>query len=156
MRRSILVLSLVSSLAAACGGGTQAGAEGTTPAGDTQAGQGQASQGSANASNAGGEDAITLDDFATQVAAGVAQTECTPQGSLGQCYTATPDVCAAAFMTAMRECTNNLRGQLPPIVDMSNVDPTSQALGTCAVQAFHMGLTQAGLRREVPECQGSI
>jgi hypothetical protein len=146
----------VASLASACGGGSQTGAQSTTPAGETG---GQASAGSTNASGgsgSGGEDAIALDDFAAQVAAGVAQTECAPQGSLGQCYTATPEICAAAFATAMRECTNNLRSELPPIVDMGNVDATSQALGTCAVQAFHMGLTQAGLRREVPECQGSI
>jgi len=85
--------------------------------------------------------------------AGVAQAECTPQGSLGQCYTVTPEVCATAFLTAMRECTNNLRPELPAMVDMSNVDATSQTLGLCAVEAYHLGLTQAGLRQQTPECQ---
>jgi hypothetical protein len=153
VRRSFVPFALIGALTQACGGGQSAQTAETTPA-QTQPAQSQGGSTQNAQGTAGGEDALPLDDFAMQVAAGVAQTECAPTGSLGQCYTSAPEVCATAFMTAMRECTNNLRSQLPAIVDMSNVDATSQALGVCAVEAYHMGLTQAGLRSAAPECQG--
>ncbi|GAB4115835.1 MAG: hypothetical protein OHK0013_49880 [Sandaracinaceae bacterium] len=153
MRRSFVFLVLACVLAQACGGGAGSARRGEV--GSAQAAQPTRGGSTQNApSTAGGEDALPLDDFAMQVAANVAQAECAPTGSLGECYVSPPEVCATAFMTAMRECTNNLRGQLPAIVDMGNVDATSQALGTCAVEAYHLGLTQAGLRSTAPECRG--
>lgn len=107
-----------------------------------------------NATSGSEEESIALDDFVAAIHQETVGELCGSDGApLRQCFAVDASQCGQLFQVALEACRDELRPNLPAVVDASNAEATSNALAGCAGEAYGVRLAQQGLRSSAPECQ---
>jgi len=108
-----------------------------------------------NQASSGGEESVTLADFTAQVTVGALPGVCgRPDSSLRRCVTVDEQTCGAAFTAAMIGCSEHAAElNLPATVNRQSADATARTIARCAAQAYMLGLNEAGMVLQTPECQ---
>jgi hypothetical protein len=142
--RSLFLILAVSALAG-CGGSSS-----TTNTESTQASSNETQ------TTAGGEqESLTLMQFAAVMTEGTVAQVCGDAGAFTRrCFTVDDATCARAFGLSMQGCAEHgAELQLPEIVTEANAEATATTLAQCAGQTYAMGLNQAEMMLQTPECQ---
>ena len=141
--RSLLLILVVSALAG-CGGSSS-----TTNTESTQASSNETQ------TTGGEQESLTLMQFAAVMTEGtVAQVCGDAEAFTRRCFTVDDATCARAFGLSMQGCAEHgAELQLPEIVTEANAEATATTLAQCAGQAYAVGLNQAGMMLQTPECQ---
>jgi hypothetical protein len=120
-------------------------------------GGGQAStttSSSASTTSTSGSETMSLSQFTILVAQESAPSLCgAPDAPLRACYLVDQAQCTELLGIALTNCASEMSGTLPAVIDDANASAVAEQVGECGGTAYHLGLTQSGLVRPVPECQ---
>ncbi len=139
MLRFVMSVLLVCG-AMGCGGGE---AESTTPSQPNSAG------GNAAPAAAG----VSRDDFLAALRPLTPEYFCGDQMYFRQCFAVSADDCQMLALVAYDACVRELYDSVPPVLSSEDEGAAvGEMIGTCAGQAYEIGLAENGLRHDTPAC----